>query len=84
MSSETRAGADGAERRLRRYLRERTEDGELYFKSKFVAGDLDMTPSQVGMLVDRLRGSASGLEIERWAYTNATTWRVTRSDADGS
>lgn len=79
MTSDTRTGSDGKELRLRRYLRERTEDGEYYFKSKFVADDLDMTPSQVGTLVDRLQGSAMGLDIERWAYTNATTWRVTRA-----
>jgi hypothetical protein len=41
-----------------------------------------MTPSQVGTLVDRLRESAAGLDIERWAYTNATTWRVTRTNGD--
>lgn len=80
MTSEVRSRSDGNERRLRRYLRERTEDGEYYFKSKFVADDLDMTPSQIGTLVDRLQGSATGLDIERWAYTNATTWRVTRPD----
>ena len=80
MTSEARTGAKGDERRLRRYLRERTEDGEFYFKSKFVADDLDMTPSQIGTLVDRLQGSATGIDIERWAYTNATTWRVTRSE----
>lgn len=80
MTSEARSRSDGNERRLRRYLRERTEDGEYYFKSKFVADDLDMTPSQIGTLVDRLQGSATGLDIERWAYTNATTWRVTRPD----
>ena len=80
MTSEARSRSDGNERRLRRYLRARTEDGEFYFKSKFVADDLDMTPSQIGTLVDRLQGSATGLDIERWAYTNATTWRVTRTD----
>ena len=84
MRSKTQTRLDGDERRLGRYLRERTEEGEFYFKSKFIADDLDMTPSQVGTLVDRLQGSAAGLDIERWAYTNATTWRVTRSDADGS
>jgi hypothetical protein len=73
---------DGDERRLGRYLRERTEDGEFYFKSKFIADDLDMTPSQVGTLVDRLRGATTGLDIEPWAYTNATTWRVTRAGED--
>jgi hypothetical protein len=39
-----------------------------------------MTPSQIGTLVDRLQGSATGIDIERWAYTNATTWRVTRPE----
>jgi hypothetical protein len=82
MTAETESGLDGAERRLGRYLRERAADGEFYFKSKFVADDVDMTPSQVGTVVDRLRGSATGLDIERWAYTNATTWRVTRTDGD--
>lgn len=82
MSSETRSRPDGDERRLGRYLRERCADGEYYFKSKYIADDLDMTPSQVGTLVDRLRESAAGLDIERWAYTNATTWRVTRTDGD--
>ena len=80
MTSEARTGSDGNERRLRRYLRERADGGEFYFKSKFVADDLDMTPSQVGTLVDRLQGSATGLDIERWAYTNATTWRVTPAE----
>ena len=69
-------------RRVERYLHERSADGDFYFKSKFVADDLDMTPSQVGSLVDRLRESTTGLDIERWAYTNATTWRVTRTDDD--
>ena len=82
MTTETRSQLDGDERRVGRYLRERAEDGEFYFKSKFVADDLDMTPSQIGTVVDRLRTSATGLDIERWAYTNATTWRVTRADED--
>jgi hypothetical protein len=82
MTTETDSRLDGDERRVGRYLRERTEDGEFYFKSKFVADDLNMTPSQIGTVVDRLRTSATGLDIERWAYTNATTWRVTRTDGD--
>lgn len=72
-TAETRAG----ERRLASYLRERAADGEFYFKSKFVADDLGMTPSQVGRLVSRLDDSVEDLEVERWSYTNATTWRVT-------
>lgn len=74
-TAETRAG----EQRLASYLREQTVDGEFYFKSKFVADDLGMTPSQIGRLVSRLDDSMEDLEVERWSYTNATTWRVTRA-----
>lgn len=75
--SSTTADAPVGEERLAGYLRERAADGEFYFKSKFVADDLDLTPSQVGRLVARLEDDADGLDIERWSYTNATTWRVT-------
>jgi len=70
------------ERRLERHLRERTADGEIYVKSKFIADDLDLSPSQIGGLLGRLQESSPGLEIEKWAYTNATTWRVVRRDGD--
>jgi hypothetical protein len=63
--------------RLREYLHEQAADGEYYFKSKYVAGDLDLTPKQVGTLVARLRERETELSIERWGHANATTWRVT-------
>lgn len=63
-------------RTLERYLRERAADGEFYCKSKFVAGDVDLSPSQVGVLMGRLQESTEDLVIEQWSYTNATTWRV--------
>jgi hypothetical protein len=62
--------------RLARYLRRRAAAGEYYFKSKFIADDLGMSPKTVGMLVGRLRESADAIRIEEWAYTGATTWRV--------
>jgi hypothetical protein len=68
------------ERRLERHLRERAADGEFYFKSKFVADDLGLSSSEVGSLVTGLQGSTAGLTVERWAYTNATTWRVAPVD----
>jgi hypothetical protein len=65
--------------RLREYLHEQAADGEYYFKSKHVAGDLELTPKQVGTLITRLRKRETELSIERWGYANATTWRVTLS-----
>jgi hypothetical protein len=64
--------------RLERYLRRRVEsgEGEFYFKSKFIAGDVGLSTKEIGALLQDLRGSASGFEVEEWGYANATTWRV--------
>lgn len=64
------------EDRLVRYLAERAADGEMYFKSKFIADDVDLSPKEIGALMVKLRDSASELTIEKWSYTSATTWRV--------
>ena len=68
------------EERLEEYLRRKAADGEAYIKSKFIADDVGLTPSQVGLLLTRLRKSDAGIDVEKWSYTNATTWRVQASD----
>lgn len=65
--------------RLEQYLREQLEDGELYFKSKFIADDVGLSPKEIGALMLQLKESVSDLTIEKWSYTSATTWRVTPS-----
>jgi len=67
---------DSKETRLRRYLREKATDGELYFKSKFIADEVGLSPKEIGALMVKLSESAQDLEIEKWSYTSATTWRV--------
>ncbi len=78
MSVTTEPSTKSKETRLRRYLSRRVEDGEVYIKSKFIADDVDLTPKEIGALMVKLRDSAAELEIEKWSYTSATTWRVTR------
>ncbi|AUX07744.1 hypothetical protein AArcSl_0086 [Halalkaliarchaeum desulfuricum] len=51
-------------------------DGELYFKSKFIADDVDLSAKEIGALMVQLEGAVPDLTIERWSYTSATTWRV--------
>jgi hypothetical protein len=70
------ASTDNKERRLRTYLRQRVEDGEVYIKSKFIADDVDLSPKEIGALMVKLRDSATDIEVEKWSYTSATTWRV--------
>ena len=66
------------QQRLAAYLREQAADGELYFKSKFIADDVDLSAKEIGALILKLQDSVTDLSIERWSYTSATTWRVER------
>lgn len=54
------------------------ESAELYFKGKFIADDVDLSPKMIGQLMKQLADNEpDGLHIEAWSYTSATTWRVT-------
>jgi len=66
------------EERLKRYLLSRAEDGEMYFKGKFISDDVDLSPKEIGALMVKLRDSATELTVEKWSYTGATTWRRAR------
>jgi len=79
MSATPQPSTDSKEHRLRSYLRQRAEDGEVYVKSKFIADDVGLSPKEIGALMVKLRDSATDLDIEKWSYTSATTWRVSRA-----
>jgi len=68
------------QQRLAAYLREQAADGEVYFKSKFIADDVDLSAKEIGALILKLQDSVADLSIERWSYTSATTWRVERTN----
>jgi len=83
MSATTQPSTDGEqsttaskEERLKHYLAEKARDGELYFKSKFIADEVGLSPKEIGALMVKLSKSSTDLEIEKWSYTSATTWRV--------
>jgi CRP-like cAMP-binding protein len=64
------------EDRLKQYLTSKAEDGEYFFKSKFIAEDVGLSPKEIGALMVKLRDSATDIVIEKWSYTSATTWRI--------
>ena len=76
--SATQSSQDSSskEERLRSFLKQKAQDGEVYFKSKFIADEVDLTPKEIGALMVKLRDSTPDLEIEKGSYTSATTWRV--------
>ncbi|OYR52049.1 hypothetical protein DJ73_11590 [Halorubrum sp. Ea1] len=61
---------------LAAFLRDEAADGEIYFKAKFIADDVGLSPKEIGALVVQLQDSMQDVEIEKWSYTGATTWRV--------
>jgi len=63
------------EARLKSFLKEKAADGEMYFKSKFIADEVGLSPKEIGALMVKLK-DASDLTVEKWSYTSATTWRV--------
>ena len=67
---------ESKEERLRAYLSRRAADGEVYFKSKFISDEVGLSPKEIGALMVKLKDSATDLEIEKWSYTSATTWRI--------
>ena len=71
-SDDTRSKED----RLRSYLKGKAQDGEMYFKSKFIADEVGLSPKEIGALMVKLKENTIELEIEKWSYTSATTWRV--------
>jgi hypothetical protein len=79
MSASTQPSTKSKEDRLKAFLAQKAEDGEMYFKSKFIADEVNLSPKEIGALMVKLRNSASELQIEKWSYTSATTWRVTRA-----
>jgi len=68
--------ADSKEDRLKQYLVQKAQDGEMYFKSKFIADEVGLSPKEIGALMVKLRDSATDLHVEKWSYTSATTWRI--------
>jgi hypothetical protein len=76
MSATTQPSTESKEETLKRFLREKAADGEMYFKSKFIADEVGLSPKEIGALMVKLKDSAANLEIEKWSYTSATTWRV--------
>jgi len=65
------------QRRILRHLRVGLRAGKSYFKSKYIALDLGLSPKEVGTNLAILSEICDDLDIKRWSYSSSTTWRVT-------
>ena len=67
----------GTQHKILYYLKSGLDKGKHYFKSKYIAKDLGLSPKEVGTNLAILAEICDELEILRWSYSNSTTWRVT-------
>ncbi|KUG20079.1 MAG: hypothetical protein KO206_09415 [Methanomicrobiaceae archaeon] len=65
------------QRKIVYYLKSGLKAGKYYFKSKYIAKDLGLSPKEVGINLAILSEICDDLDIKRWSYSNSTTWRVT-------
>lgn len=79
MATRSRQPRDRKTERLRQYLREHVAEGKVYFKSKYVAQDLEYSSHEIGALFLKLSEDGGDLDIEQWSYSNGTTWKVTEA-----
>lgn len=62
--------------RIQEYLIEGLRRGKQFFKAKYIARDLGMTPKEVGTNLSILSEESDLLDIQRWGYSKSTTWRI--------
>ncbi|KUK63786.1 hypothetical protein [Methanoculleus sp.] len=65
------------QRKILYHLKSGLRTGKSYFKSKYIATDLGLSPKEVGINLAILSEICDELDIRRWSYSNSTTWRVT-------
>jgi hypothetical protein len=69
---------DQKRRRVEQHLLKQLGDGPLFVKSKFLADDLDLSTREIGSALGRIAECSDRLDVRKWSYTSATTWRVER------
>jgi hypothetical protein len=69
------------QRKILYYLSSGIRKGKHYFKSKYIAKDLGLSPKEVGTNMGILAEICEELSIIRWSYSNSTTWLVTTRPA---
>lgn len=64
---------------LIRYLKNRIGSGKAFFKSKYIARELGLSSKEVGTNMAILAETCPEFSIEKYSYSNSTTWLVTAS-----
>ena len=63
------------------YLKSQIKPGLNFFKSKYIAKETGLSPKEVGTNMALLSEICPDFTIERYSYSNSTTWLVTAPKA---
>lgn len=75
-SDPTATTLNDKQRRILQYLREQSQTST-YFKSRLIGDDLEMSAKEVGVNMPALVDGEFDVTVEKWGYSNSTTWKVT-------
>jgi len=65
--------------RIKSYLTDQIDEGKsTYVKSKAIAASVNLSAKEVGHALPRLDDDDE-FDVEKWAYSTSTTWKVTRN-----
>ncbi|MFW5905765.1 MAG: DUF7123 family protein [archaeon] len=64
------------QRRILEYLRQHATE-RTYFKSRLIGEELGLSAKEVGTNMPAVADATTDLEVQKWGYSSATTWRVT-------
>ncbi|MDD1730004.1 MAG: hypothetical protein LUQ50_13155 [Methanospirillum sp.] len=59
------------------YLETRVKEGKSFFKSKYIARETGLSSKEVGTNMGILAETCQEFTIEKYSYSNSTTWLIT-------
>jgi hypothetical protein len=65
-----------AEQALEEFLHDQVENGVQFFKARSVAEVVEFSSHELGAAFRNLKKSDNTLQIQKWANSRGTTWRV--------
>jgi len=64
------------QRRILEFLRTNA-DTQTYFKSRLIGNELGLSAKEVGTNMTAIEDGEFDIDVEKWGYSSATTWKVT-------
>lgn len=75
-ASQTEGPLSEKQRRILEFLRSNSGT-KTYFKSRLIGDELGLSAKEVGTNMTAIENGEFDVDVEKWGYSSATTWKVT-------